>query len=50
MQELVENNAFCMKCLFLFYPRLVNDFLTDLTEWCKGRVMGEMEQELAQMM
>lgn len=42
-QTLEENNKFCMKCLFLFYPSLLNEFCKDLMNWCCNRVMGEAE-------
>lgn len=42
-QTLEENNKFCMKCLFLFYPSLLNEFCKDLITWCNNRKMGEAE-------
>lgn len=42
-QTLEENSEFCMKCLFLFYPSLLNEFCSDLMKWCHGGVMGETE-------
>lgn len=41
--QLEESNELCVKCLFLFYPSLINEFCNDLMHWCGNSAMNEHE-------